>query len=209
MLFLDEASKLMHTKQEEHNSECPKDENCDTYRGYEKLRFYINQEVAALPKIVLPNAQIAVAEPRHKVFISYSHQDKNWLELLRRHFKPIANRVLFWDDAQIKPGKEWRREIETAIGESKVAILLISADFFNSDFITQNELPPLLRRATEEGVTVLNVFVKPCLLEEYPEISKYQGINSPRKTLLEMDEAAQELTWVELVRQVRDMLAEK
>ncbi|HLP57724.1 MAG TPA: hypothetical protein VK186_02795 [Candidatus Deferrimicrobium sp.] len=34
-----------------------------------------------------------------------------------------------WDDTQIKPGSDWRMEIETALNQAQVAVMLISADF--------------------------------------------------------------------------------
>ncbi len=44
---------------------------------------------------------------RNKVFESYSHKDKDWLEKTRTHLKVLENlgiTVNLWDDTQIKPG---------------------------------------------------------------------------------------------------------
>jgi hypothetical protein len=40
-------------------------------------------------------------------------------------------------DKMIIPGDKWRKEIQSAIESAKIAILLISADFLASDFITR------------------------------------------------------------------------
>lgn len=74
---------------------------------------------------------------RTKVFISYSHADKEWLERLRRHLKPLdrEGRLECWDDTHIRPGDDWKQEIQNALDTAQVAVLLISADFFASDFI--------------------------------------------------------------------------
>jgi hypothetical protein len=79
----------------------------------------------------------------------------------------------------------------------------VSADFFNSDFIITNELPPLLKLAEQQGAKILSVVLKPCLFEEYPELNQYQALNSPSKPISALDETNRELMWVELVRQVK------
>ena len=78
----------------------------------------------------------------------------------------------------------------------------------NSRFIEENELPPLLNAADKDGAIILNVFLKPSLVEEYPEVLQYQGINSPTNTIIQMDEANKELIWMELVKQVKRILIE-
>ena len=56
-------------------------------------------------------------------------------------------RIERWDDTRIRPGSEWRSEIKQALERARAAVLLISADFLASDFIQDNELPPLLSLA--------------------------------------------------------------
>ena len=74
--------------------------------------------------------------------MSYSHEDRPWLERLRVHLRPLerAGLVDLWDDRRIKPGTRWRDEIRNAMAEARIAVLLVSADFLASDFIASNEL---------------------------------------------------------------------
>lgn len=98
---------------------------------------------------------------RTKVFISYSHADRMWLERLKRHLRPLVRegRLDCWDDTHIQPGDDWQQEIRNALDKAQVAVLLISANFFASDFINENELPPLLAAAQAKGVRILPVIL--------------------------------------------------
>ena len=72
--------------------------------------------------------------PRTKVFISYSHNDTEWLERLQKHLKPLKRegRIDLWVDTRIDEGDLWRDEIRQALDATKVAILLVSPDFLDS-----------------------------------------------------------------------------
>lgn len=110
------------------------------------------------------------------LFISYSHEDEEWLLELKKFLKPLEQRnlVTIWDDRKIKAGAEWRQEIEKALTSAKAAILLISMDFLNSTFIANNELPQLLSAAQQRGLHIFWIAVRQSTVEE-TEIAKYQA----------------------------------
>lgn len=105
--------------------------------------------------------------PRSQVFISYSHNDKAWLERLQRMLRPLLDGggLDVWDDTRIRPGSLWRPEIDRAMERAAVAVLLVSDDFLSSDFILNEELPYLLETARRGEVTVLWVYLSACLYE--------------------------------------------
>src|SRR5579862_2180673 len=144
---------------------------------------------------------------RSRVFISYSHRDKDYLDLLHVFLKPWlqTKQLEVWDDAQLKPGDHWEAAIARALAEAKVAVLLVSPDFLASDFITNNELPPLLDAAEREGAVILPVILMPCLFRR-TQLSKFQTVNDPAKPLSLMNPSERDVIWERLVEQMLDAL---
>jgi len=141
----------------------------------------------------------------NSVFISYSHKDEKLLKGLKRHFTALNGKVDFWDDSQILAGMKWEKEIKSALSKAKVAVLLISADFFNSSYIMKNELPVLLD-AEKKDVKILSVILKPCLFTLYPQLSNFQCINDPSKTVIQMNEAEREIVWMKLITRINELI---
>lgn len=208
-IFLDEIEFQLKKDLEEHRLKahggqasltCPKEIKA------EKLLFYIKQEIDTLPIIAhqkfVSNKQII----RDKVFVSYSHLDKEFLTDVQRHFKPFLSKIDYWDDSKIQPGQKWKEEIRKVISTTKVAILLVSTDFLGSEFIATNELPPLLSAAEKEGAVILIVIIKPCLFEEFTELNEFQAMNPPSRPVTKMDYDEKEELYVNLVRQTKKIL---
>ena len=122
---------------------------------------------------------------RRKAFVSYSHADRQYMERLMIHLKPLIKKGLIdvWVDTKIKSGDQWKKEIEAALACSGIAILLVSADFMASDFIVDNELPPLLTMAEVKGTKILPVIVSPCRFSREPTLNQFQAANSPSEPL--------------------------
>ena len=102
--------------------------------------------------------------PAPSVFISYSHKDEEWKERLVTQLGVLQMEGILdvWDDQRIEAGEDWYPEIEKAINNASVAILMISANFLTSKFILGEEVPKLLARRAKEGVRVIPLIVKPC-----------------------------------------------
>lgn len=95
------------------------------------------------------------APSRDQVFVSYSHRDKKWLDRLLVFLKPFQRQGLqVWADPYIQVGERWRRAIEGALERACIGVLLVSPDFLASNFIYEQELPPL-KRAADQGHLVL------------------------------------------------------
>lgn len=143
-----------------------------------------------------------------KVFISYSKSDTEFLQRLQIHLKPLERIGLIdvWVDTYLRAGDQWESEIKVAIANASAAILLISADFLASDFITQNELPPILQNAADKGVRILPLILKPCRFSRDENFQKFQAINDPLTPLITMDLGSQERLYDQVAQEVELIL---
>ena len=144
----------------------------------------------------------AVEKP--KVFFSYSHRDKEYLDRILVHLRPVEreNVVEFWSDTKLQAGDRWRDEIKESIKRAQVAVLLISADFLASEFIASDELPPLLSNAQDKGTRILPIIVKPSRFLRDKQLSGYHSLNDPKNPLIEMDEVEREKLYAQLAEEI-------
>jgi len=152
----------------------------------------------------------AMSSDKLNVFVSYSHDDDpRWLERVQVHLKPLArdDRLDLWDDTRIKGGDRWRQEISDALDRAKVAVLLVSADFYASDFIAKNELPPLLEAARERGLKILGVHINYSRFDRDQVLSEYQTINPPDEPIEDLpSRGKQEKVFAGLARRIEELL---
>ena len=129
---------------------------------------------------------------RKEVFISYSRKDRAYVDELTPHLAGLQRtaQIKWWDDAQLKPGDEWDKEIKAALARAKVAVMLVSADFFASDYIWRDELSPILEAAREEEATILWLLVRPCRYKGMG-IDKYQAVADPKRPLAKCEARAE------------------
>lgn len=146
---------------------------------------------------------------RGRVFISYSHHDSEWLDRIRVHLLPLERErsIDIWDDTRIGPGQDWRKEIRRALDTAVCAVLPVSPHFLASEFCSTGEIPNLLRGAGERGVLILPLNVSPCRFQEMPgEISTFQTVNAPSRTLSEMSTPECDRTLVKLAEAIQQCL---
>ena len=144
----------------------------------------------------------------NKVFISYSHRDTRWKTRLEVHLRPIvdAGLITYWHDKMIIPGDKWRKEIQSAIESAKIAVLLVSADFLASEFITRKEVPELLKAAEERGCQILPIIIGPCRFLRTPALSEFQAVNEASRPLSMMKPHEREALFHRVAETIEDFL---
>lgn len=144
-----------------------------------------------------------------KAFISYSHKDREYMDRLMVHLRPLERKGIIgvWQDTQIKIGDKWQEKINTALNEASIAILLISADFMASDFIVDNELPPILSKAEVNGTKVIPVILSPCRFAREPSLNRFQAANLPSEPLSVISQEKREAIYDKLASEIEAALS--
>jgi hypothetical protein len=114
---------------------------------------------------------------RDVVFVSYSHEDREWLRRLLVLLEPVVRnrRLQVWADEYIPAGDDWQRTIGGAVDRAAVGLLLVSGDFLASRFVIETELPALIER----GVRLAPVLVHHCLWKHEPQLAGVQWAHDP------------------------------
>ena len=92
-----------------------------------------------------------MAETPLKIFICYAREDRPALESLMGHLAVFERNgaVEFWYDREITGGQDWDDAIPVNLKSADIVLLLVSPDFFRSDYIHSVELTEALQRERE------------------------------------------------------------
>lgn len=139
-----------------------------------------------------------------QVFVSYSHEDAEWLKRVRKFLDPLEKRGLLniWADTEIHPGMQWMDAIKKALETANVAVLLVTQDFLNSPFIQGEELASVLSKAEDQGLQVIWIAVKASTVGDSP-LWKFQAANDPKHPLDTLPEPQQNQVLAEIYEKIK------
>jgi tetratricopeptide (TPR) repeat protein len=105
-----------------------------------------------------------------KLFCAYAHEDEHLRNELAKHLALLQRQgfIESWYDGQLLPGMEWKSEIEKQLTSARIIVLLISSDFFYSDFCYSIEMERALQRHKLGEAWVLPVILRPVDWREAP-----------------------------------------
>jgi hypothetical protein len=94
---------------------------------------------------------------------SYSHKDESFKGELHTYLAPLRRegRIEVWQDREILPGSEFDKDIANALDKSDIIILLVSANFIESEYCWSTEMRRAVQRHDEGTTRVVPVIIKP------------------------------------------------
>ena len=144
---------------------------------------------------------------RNRVFISYASADEKWMDALTTHLEPIARHhpIEAWYDAKIRAGDNWKEEIRRALATTKVAVLLVSANFLKSPFIIEEELPYFFKAARSSELRILWVLLSPCAFVE-DGLQDFQAAHDIKKPLSSLTQNEVDASLVAICQQIKEAM---
>lgn len=149
--------------------------NAETLDKFEDLQGEISDTLQEI-FLKLHESSKEVQMEKAKVFISYSHADKEWLGKIKLFLGQLEDngQLEIWEDTRIETGDEWRKGIENALSSCTLAVLLLSINFARSKFIRDEEMPKIWKRREQEGVEIYPILVRNFPWEEDQNLAKLQ-----------------------------------
>jgi TIR domain-containing protein/Leucine Rich Repeat (LRR) protein len=105
-----------------------------------------------------------------KIFYCYAHEDKDLRDQIDKHLGILRRlgHIREWYDREIQAGTEWEREIERNLGTAHIILLLVSADFVNSDYCYSVEMKKALELHNSGQARVLPILLRPVDWQDAP-----------------------------------------
>ncbi|MFY9222915.1 MAG: toll/interleukin-1 receptor domain-containing protein [Blastocatellia bacterium] len=119
---------------------------------------------------------------KQKCFISYSHKDCNFANLLHSWLEFYPDQIEVWRDTKLHGGNEWREVINYHIDNSDVFIAIATCSFFYESRFCKDELARFRKRMPiQSNLRIIPVKLDTLDLKENESdelpVSKYQWID--------------------------------
>lgn len=104
------------------------------------------------------------------IFIGYAEQDKDLMERFRKQLSAAERIGLVdaWHDGEIEIGTDKAVAAKKAMEEAEIIVLLLSADFFASEYLYEVEMKRALELSNIGQATLVPVLLKECTWQLTP-----------------------------------------
>ncbi|MFN4257447.1 MAG: toll/interleukin-1 receptor domain-containing protein, partial [Saprospiraceae bacterium] len=104
-----------------------------------------------------------------KTFIIYASADRDLREEFERHLRPLVDDGMLnlWSDREILPGALWDKAIETQLEAADLFLMLVSIDFYNSEYIRKKEFKTAIERLEKGHSMAMPVIIRHCIWNRY------------------------------------------
>ena len=136
------------------------------------------------------------------VFMSYSHTDEQLRDELEKHLAGLRRQgvITTWHDRRIGPGEELHGQISAQLDAADIILLLISADFLDSDYCYDVEMTRAMERHERGTARVIPVILRPCDWHGAP-FGKLMAVPTDGKPVVK--QATLDDGFLEVVRAIR------
>jgi hypothetical protein len=122
------------------------------------------------------------------VFVSYSRNDRAWVDLLLQELDRQDVRHNVWIDDDIQPGALWDQTIVEELNRTTHAVLLVTPHYFLSEYVQGRELPAIMHRVSRNRLKVTWVA---CETTDHAgtSLGRWQALNNPQAPLSTLTDA--------------------
>jgi O-acetyl-ADP-ribose deacetylase (regulator of RNase III) len=126
--------------------------------------------------------QQAIRDQGIEIFISYAHEDETLRQRLGKHLSGLRREgvITDWHDREITAGSEWATEIDRHLDSARVILMLLSADFIDSDYCYGVEMTRALERHRAGDARVIPVVLRAVDWTHSP-LGRIQGLPKDAK----------------------------
>ncbi len=143
-----------------------------------------------------------------EIFFSYSHRDEALRDELVKHLGVLKRQRIIedWHYRRILAGQEWENEIDYHLDQAEVILLLVSADFIDSDYCYGIELKRAMQRYYSQTAYVIPIILRPVDWQDTP-FSQLQALPRDAKPVTKWENQDEAFTHIaQEIRTVVGML---
>lgn len=152
----------------------------------------------------------SVKTNKARIFISYSHRGNgpkwkaalvNALQVFERH-----HLLDVWEDGKIRVSSFWDDDIKQAMSNARLAVVLLTKEALESEYILNTEFPFLRERQQRDKLPVYPVVCEACNWKDYDWLRATQAPNESNP-LSQLSEAAQNRVFRKLATDIAGELS--
>jgi tetratricopeptide (TPR) repeat protein len=145
-----------------------------------------------------------------RIFISYSHRGNGpkWKAALLRGLHVLERHHLLdvWQDGKIRVSSFWNDDIKRAMADARLAVVLVTKEALESEYILAEEFPVLRERQQRDKLPVFPIICEPCDWRSHYWLRATQTPNSSNP-LSELKPEAQERVFHQLATAIAEELS--
>ncbi len=148
-------------------------------------------------------------QPSIFVLASEDPKDAPLADELRTHLKVMqrSTGIDILSDVELRIGDEYRKETQQAIDQVDIALLLLSADFFVSDWLMEDMVPQLQQRHSLGKLRVIAVLLRSCQWDVLPWFSELHLLPKHRKPIGSFSPYERDEVLNEVAKEIMELVA--